>query len=322
MPSSHRNSLAYKLLLPIRFSVIRLHSFLRRAIGSRLNQLPWTSNVQKYFSRYRHSLKTNRITQIITGSVALVLFSILFFFTILKDLPSPTKLSSAQALDISTKIFDRNGELLYEVYTDKNRTPVALKDLPGYLPQATIAIEDQNFYRHFGFDLSGMIRAVRNTLLKQKLQGGSTITQQLIKTTLLTPQRTFTRKVREGILALVAEILYSKEQILEMYLNNIPYGGTAWGIEAGAQTFFGKPAKDLSLAEAALLAGLPQSPTRYSPFGTNPDLAKARQLEVLRRMVEDKYISQEQADQAGKETLKYATSKFRLPTLYSMYVIC
>lgn len=239
-------------------------------------------------------------------ALACVVLFIIFIAVMLRDLPSPTKLKSDQAFAVSSKIFDRNGILLYEIYADENRTPVKLDDLPPYVAQASIAIEDKNFYNHFGFDITGIIRAVKNSIFRQQVQGGSTITQQLVKTALLTRKKTITRKVKEAVLALATEIIYSKKDILEMYLNYIPYGGTAWGIEAASQTYFNKHAKDLTLAQAALLAGLPQSPTRYSPFGNNPDLAVQRQHEVLRRMREDKYITEEEEKQAREEKLEYA----------------
>lgn len=240
-------------------------------------------------------------------SLSVLIFWLLFTvagLTVLKDLPSPTKLESKD-FPVSTQIFDRNGQLLYEIYTDTHRTPVKLASLPAYVSQASIAIEDQDFYHHFGFSLQGMLRASKNTLFKNKLQGGSTITQQLVKTTLLTPERTVKRKIREAVLTLATEIIYSKTHILELYLNHIPYGGTAYGIEAAAQKFFNKPAKDLNLSEAALLAGLPQAPSRYSPF-SNPEQAKARQYEVLRRMAEDGYIKEAEVDQAFAAPLNYA----------------
>ena len=240
--------------------------------------------------------------------------------TIFAGLPSPGKLGSDE-FPVSTKILDRNGELLYEIYTDQNRTPITINDLPEYVAEATIAIEDKNFYRHHGFAWEGITRAILNTVFRQKLQGGSTITQQLVKTTLLTPERTLRRKIREALLAMATEIRYSKSQILELYLNHVPYGGTAYGIEQAAHTYFGKSAKDLSLAEAALLAGLPQAPTRYSPFGVNPEAAKIRQAQVLQRMVEDKYIAQEEYQQAVDEPLTYApqTNNIRAPH-FSLYI--
>ncbi|EKD53027.1 MAG: hypothetical protein ACD_61C00180G0003 [uncultured bacterium] len=234
------------------------------------------------------------------------LFIISLFF-LLKDVPSPAKLVKTPA-PASTKILDRNGKLLYEVYSEYRRTPIASKDIPNYIKQATVAIEDKNFYFHHGIDLTGIIRAAFNTLTKGKrLAGGSTITQQLVKNSLLSDsQRTITRKLKEGILAIATEFTYSKDQILELYLNYTPYGGTAYGIESASKTYFDKNARDLDLAQSALLAGLPQSPTRYSPFGANPELALNRQAEVLRRMQEDGYITKEQFDAAKNEKLIFA----------------
>lgn len=236
--------------------------------------------------------------------VSLLFFS-LFYFLILKDLPSPTRLTS-YSFPVSSQIFDRHGHLLYEVYEEKNRTPVKLDQLPDHLKQATIASEDKDFYRHHGFALQGILRGLYNSLFKRSLQGGSTITQQLVKNALLTPERTFRRKIREAILSWLTEIIYSKDEILEMYFNQAPYGGTAWGIEAAAQTYFAKPAHDLNLAESALLAGLPVSPTRFSPFGAHPELAKSRQERVLERMVEDGYLSQEEFEEAKNQELQFA----------------
>lgn len=236
--------------------------------------------------------------------ITLVFYSLFLF---LKDLPSPTTLNKPSAYPISTKIMDRNGELLYEIYDDQNRTPIKIEELPDYLKEATIAIEDKNFYRHHGFDTGGLLRALWKTITGQRLEGGSTITQQLVKVALLTPERTLSRKIKEAILTIATEVLYSKSQILEMYLNHIPYGGTAYGIEAAAHRFFDKDAKDLTLPESALLVGLPQAPSAYSPFA-NPDSAKARQTQVLTRMVEDKYITQEESAIAKNEELTYADS--------------
>lgn len=228
-------------------------------------------------------------------------------------IPLPTNLTT-RAIDVSTKIFDRNGTLIYEIYADKRSTPVKLDDLPHYVKEATISIEDKDFYKHYGVSFTGMVRAGYNIIVKQKLQGGSTLTQQLVKTALLTPERTVKRKIRELALTLFAETIYSKNRILELYLNQIPYGGTAYGIGAASEVYFGKPAKELTLAEAALLAGLPAAPSRFSPFGSRPDLAQGRQVAVLRRMVEDKYITQEQMDEALKQELKFAApSKFKAP---------
>lgn len=237
----------------------------------------------------------------------------IFFFGVLTavstylfwGIPLPTKLSSPD-IPVSTKLFDRNGKLIYEIFSEKRRTPLDLSEIPETVKKATIAIEDKDFYKHRGFSFTGMARAVYKIAFKQKLEGGSTITQQLVKNSLLTQERTIRRKVREFFLTTIVEGIYTKDQILEMYLNQIPYGGTAYGIEAASETYFGKSAKDLTLSEAALITGLPQAPSRYSPFGSRPELALVRQKEVLKQMVEKKYISQDEADRASKEELKFA----------------
>ncbi|MCX6725975.1 MAG: transglycosylase domain-containing protein [Candidatus Shapirobacteria bacterium] len=240
------------------------------------------------------------------------LLLIVILFWIFKDLPSPTKLGSS-TFPASTLIYDRNGKLLYEIYAEKNRTPVKLQDLPEYLKFATIASEDKNFYKHHGFDFGGILRAAYNIIFRQTLQGGSTITQQLVKNALLEDSnRTLHRKIREAILTWGTEVIYRKDQILEMYLNQAPYGGTAWGIEAAAQTYFNKHAKDLTLAEASLLAGLPASPTYFSPFGAHPELAKERQVRVLQMMLDDGYINEETKKKAEEEKLQYATAKVNI----------
>ncbi len=243
--------------------------------------------------------------------VTLFFFSlaIIGIFLLLQHLPSPQNLTGTKSYAVSTQIFDRNGELLYEIYADENRIPIRLEDLPDHVIQATIAIEDKNFYRHAGIDLRGVLRAAWNNLFKQTREGGSTITQQLVKNALLTPEQSFTRKFNEAILAIMTEIVYSKDEILEMYLNYISYGGTSLGIEAAAQAYFDKSAHDLNLAEAALLSGLPKAPTRYSPFGSNPEQAQQRQAEVLRRMMEDNYISSAEAEEAHSKPLDYALSQ-------------
>ncbi len=225
-----------------------------------------------------------------------------FLVDIARDIPSPNNLKTLPT-PTTTEFYDRNGKLLYRFYEGKNRTPVKLSELPQHLIQATISMEDQNFYSHPGVDIAGITRAGISFIRDGEVQGGSTITQQLIKNTLLTPERTVKRKTKEIILAFWTERVFTKEEILEMYFNEVPFGGTAWGIAAASQTYFDKKVSDLTLAESAYLAGLPASPTTYSPHGTNPLLAKNRQREVLRRMVEDQVITQEEADKAFSEEL-------------------
>jgi len=234
------------------------------------------------------------VVGLIFGGLAIAYYS--------RKVPSPNTLISRD-VELSTKIYDRNGELLYDVHGEKDRSLVRLEDVPLYLRQATIAMEDKNFYRHQGFDFTGIVRSVGTIVTGRGLVSGSTLTQQLVKNALLTSEKTLTRKIKELILAVQIERQYSKDEILQMYLNEIPYGGQAWGVEAAAQMFFGKKASELSLAESAMLAGLPQATTRYSPRN-DPEAAKWRQKQVLRRMVEEGYITQEEAEAAASEELK------------------
>lgn len=272
--------------------------------------------IKKFFRR----LRKKRYFGLLVLTL-LIVAGILSYIFVLKDLPSPTRLNSPTYIPESSQIFDRNGTLLYTIYSDKNRTQVPLKEIPKYVQESTIAIEDKDFYRHGAIDIRGIIRALIANVTGKPIQGGSTLTQQLIKSSLLSPERTVQRKVKEIVLAFATELIYSKPQILEMYLNQIPYGGTAYGIEAAAQSYFGKNAKDLTLAEAALLAGLPQSPTRYSPFGAHPEYAKERQEVVLKQMREQGYITTKQEEQAKKEKLEYKnlSNSIKAPH-FSLYV--
>jgi len=229
----------------------------------------------------------------------LTTFFILFFYQsyiFVKNLPSPSVIGKVN-YPLSTHLYDRNGKILYEIYREQNRTPIKLKELPPYVYQATIAIEDKDFYKHQGISFFAIIRAIRETFFRSNLQGGSTITQQLVKASLLNPERTWERKIKEIILALWTERIYTKDQILEMYLNQVPYGGSAYGVEEAAKTYFNKSAKELNLEEAALLAGLPQAPSVYSPY-VNPDLAKKRRNEVLEAMFKQGYIDRETKERA------------------------
>ncbi len=234
----------------------------------------------------------------------LAVCSTLFYFFILKDLPLPSKLSSPNTPQ-STQIFDRNQKLLYTIYSKKNQTFIPLSSTPKYMQQATIVIEDKDFYRHGAIDLRGISRALVAIIFRRQIQGGSTLTQQLVKNSLLTPERTMLRKIKEVILSFATEAIYSKDKILEMYLNQAPFGGTAWGVEAAALTYFGKHAKNLDLAESALLAGLPSAPTTNSPFGSHPEYAKNRQQKILNKMYEQGYISAIQKENAKKEHLSF-----------------
>ncbi|HUS52251.1 MAG TPA: PBP1A family penicillin-binding protein [Candidatus Bathyarchaeia archaeon] len=255
------------------------------------------------------------------GVVGLTFFLAILFAFYAKDLPRPDRIVRQEGF--STKIFDRNEELLYDVYGQQRRTPVKLEEAPLYLRQATIAIEDKNFYKHGGFDPTGIFRAFYNIIVHRRLQGGSTLTQQLVKNVLLTPQRTLPRKIKEFILAVQIENRYSKDEILQMYLNETPYGGTAWGAEAASEIYFGKKVSELNLVESAILAGLPQKPSVYSPFSDNPQAYIGRTSQVLRRMKEDDYITPEQEQQAldQLEEVEFAAegANFKAPH-FVMYV--
>ncbi|KKQ66049.1 MAG: hypothetical protein US86_C0007G0094 [Candidatus Daviesbacteria bacterium GW2011_GWA2_38_24] len=237
------------------------------------------------------------------STIAILAFGYsLFLIVLAHDLPDPHRLKEPNS-PVTTEFTDRNGELLYRLYEGRNRTPLTLNDVSPHFINATVSIEDKNFFSHPGIDVFGITRAFISNLQNQNIQGGSTLTQQLIKNTLLTTERTWKRKVQEVLLSFWAERIYSKEQILTMYVNEAPYGGPNWGIDAAARSYFGKEAKDLNLAESAYLAGLPASPTIYSPYGPTSELGKERQKQVLRRMAEDGYITQAEADEAANREL-------------------
>ena len=238
---------------------------------------------------------------------------------LLWGLPNPTNLTRHPA-PASTKLLDRHGRLIYEIFADQRRTPIKLDSLPKHVINAHLAAEDRDFYSHSGFSLRGMSRAVMNIIFRQKLQGGSTITQQLVKSALLTPDRTIRRKIRELILSLAVELRYSKNEILEFYLNQVAYGGTAYGLESAALTYFGKSASDLNLAEAALLAGLPQAPSLYSPFGAYPERAKTRQEYVLNQMLEAKLITADEFQKAKDFHLTYTPPTSLKAPHFSLWV--
>ncbi|OGY15556.1 MAG: hypothetical protein A2784_01120 [Candidatus Chisholmbacteria bacterium RIFCSPHIGHO2_01_FULL_48_12] len=245
--------------------------------------------------------RTGALTLLVSVVGSLAVSAVLFAWYA-KDLPRPDKIVRREGF--ATRIFDRNGELLYDVFGDQRRTSVSFDQIPEHLRQATVAIEDKDFYKHQGFDPKGILRAAVNIVFRGKLQGGSTLTQQLVKNVLLTSERRLGRKIKEFILAVQIEKKFNKDEILQMYLNEAPYGGTAWGVESAAETYFGKKVGDLSVVEAAILAGMPQRPSAYSPFGTNPKAYIGRTEQVLRRMREDGYISKLAEEQARSELAK------------------
>jgi 1A family penicillin-binding protein len=243
---------------------------------------------------------TARWFPIATISVILIIIiGVAAFAWFSRDLPDPDKIIDRTVAE-STKIYANDGTtLLYEIHGDQKRTVVNLEDINDYVKQATIAIEDKDFYKHPGFSIRRIISAIITDVMSgRKAQGASTITQQLIKNAVLTTEKSWSRKIKEVVLAYQLERKFTKDQILKMYFNEIPYGSTSYGVESAAQTFFNKSAKDLSLAEAALLAAIPQAPTYYSPNGNHTDDLIARQHLVLQLMVDQGHITQEEANQA------------------------
>ncbi len=241
-------------------------------------------------------------------------FAFLLFIYYAKDLPRPEIFSERQLFQ-SSKIYDRTGQvLLYEIYGEEKRTWVPLTVMPDYLKNAIISVEDANFYHHFGVDLVGIARAVLADLkIGQPIYGGSTIPQQLIRSTFLSVEKTAERKTREIILALELDRRYSKNQILEWYLNQIPFGQNAYGVEAASQTYFGKSVSQISLAEAATLAALIRAPYRLSPY--NEEGRKElliRKNYVLERMVKEGYLSSEEAAKTQPEEIKFVEKLIKI----------
>lgn len=223
-----------------------------------------------------------------------------------KDLPSPGKINSRLS-EQSTQIFDRNGKILYEIHGNKNRIVVDLKDMPKYMQEATIAVEDKGFYKHHGFDVKRIIGSgLYNLVHREKAQGGSTITQQFVKNAILTNEKSYSRKIKEFMLAVMIEQMYSKDDILKMYLNEIPYGSSAYGVQIAAKTYFNKDAKRLTLEQCALLAALPQAPTYYSPYGQHKQELLDRKNLVLDLMADQGYITKEDADKAKKKKITFS----------------
>lgn len=251
-----------------------------------------------------HKLSSRRLTGVqlfrftAIGMFALVIIGIIGFFSLFvfysRSLPKPGEI--VQRTNYSTRIYDRNGILLYDLFDDERRIPVKIDEVPQDLKNATISIEDKDFYNHQGFDWLTLVRIPYNYVMRQRIVGGSTLTQQLVKNALLTNERSVSRKFKEFVLSLQLERTYSKEQILEMYLNEAPYGGNGRGVGIAAEMYFNKSVKDLTLAESIVLAGLPQRPSAYSPLSGKTDtdgtpLWKMRALGVARRMQEDGHLS-------------------------------
>lgn len=227
-------------------------------------------------------------------------------YSIVRDMPNPSRVGD-RAVAESTTLYDRTGTVvLYEIHGDQRRTIIPFDTIPDSVRHATLAAEDINFYHHAGIDWRGIARAIVTNITRgNRAQGGSTITQQFVKNSLLGSEKTYTRKIREQILAVLLERSYSKDEIFGFYLNQIPYGANAYGISAAAEYYFNKKPADLTLAESAALASLPKAPTYYSPYGSHKGDLLTRKDWVLDRMAQVNMISRQDADAAKRETLVF-----------------
>ncbi len=256
-------------------------------------------------------MKTNKSTYLKKTGVIVALMAAAccgtalgIFMAIANDLPQIRKLEDFSPSAV-TRVYAADQTLLTEFYV-KKREPIPFKEMPAALVDALIATEDCRFYDHCGIDLKGILRAaVADLMAGEFVQGGSTLTQQLAKTLFLTHRKTMMRKLKEAILAVQLERRYTKQEILELYLNQIYFGSGAYGIKAAAQTFFGKSPEMLSVPECALIAGMPKSPSRYSPLNNKP-LALSRKNTVLRQMQKQHVITKKEYRRYRKALLTFA----------------
>lgn len=245
------------------------------------------------------------------GLLVLIAFFVIFLYVYYTTV-SPAALIH-RAISETSIIYDRTGEYeLYRMYGEENRKVIAHDEIPDHMRHTTIAAEDDNFYNHNGIDIYGIIRAAQKNFTSGDIaQGGSTITQQLVRNTFLTREKTIKRKFTEIVLAIKMERHYEKDQILDFYLNEVPYGSNAYGVQAAAEVYFGKNASELTLDEAAMLAALPKATTYYSPYGNNIDALKARQRAIIERLGDLGLYSDEEVQQALDRDTFAALKEFR-----------
>lgn len=268
------------------------------------NKLKSNFNLKELVSSKKFWLNFFKVTLILMAIGVLAVVGLFVWYS--RNLPSPEKVVRRDGY--SSKLYDRNDNILYDIYDQGKRDPVLFENIPDYLKQATIAVEDKDFFKHKGFDPLTPFRIIKNFFYFGKVTGGSTLTQQLARTVLLTTDRTVNRKIKELILSIQIDAKYSKDQILGMYLNEVPYGGASWGIGPACDQYFNKPVKELNLAESVILAGLPQLPSVYSPYSKTPTAYIDRTKHVLNRMVEDGYVSQLLADETLEQVKNYKFS--------------
>ncbi len=253
-------------------------------------------------SNWKKKLLIIFLLLVLTGTLSV--FFVFAWFS--RDLPNPDQLIDREIAQTTT-IYDRSGEhILYEVHGEEKRTLLELEDIPDHVIQSTIAIEDRNFYRHRGFSVWAILRTMATNFLRGERAGGSTLTQQFVKNAILGPEKRYSRKIKELVLAQRIEKRFSKDEIIQMYLNEIPYGSNAYGVAAASQKYFNKNVSEINLAEAALLAALPQAPSLYSPYGPNKELLLGRKNYILRIMHEQGYISEQEKNAAQSYEIVFA----------------
>ncbi len=273
--------------------------------------MPTRKYQRKIFKENKLKKKLKKFLRVCILIFLFCSFSIfLLFLHYGKELPRPEKFAEKQLFQ-PTQIFDRTGEvLLYQIYGEEKREIVPLEKIPKDLQQAVIVAEDANFYNHFGLDPKGIIRAILTDLkLGNRSQGGSTITQQLIRSSFLTNEKTAERKIKEVILALELERRVSKDQILEFYLNQVPFGSNCYGVQSASKTYFKKDISEITLPEAAILASLIQAPSYLSPYGENLEDLLNRKNYIIDRLLKTKYLEEEDAENFKKVIIDFAPSK-------------
>ena len=274
--------------------------------GSSYNSSRKRPKSYKLRRNYSKKATSNLISLALIGFLILAIFSMIYLAVLSRGLPSPDKLIDRDIPE-STKIYDRTGEtILYEIHGEEKRTIVNLEEIPEFMKQATITAEDRKFYEHSGFNLLSMFKGVIiDPLMGKRARGGSTLTQQLVKNAILTNDRKISRKIKEFVLSYRIEKQFAKDEILQMYFNEIPYGSTAYGIESAARRYFGISVRDINLAQASILAALPQAPSYYSPYGTNKDSLFARQEWILDSMEDLGYITKDELEEAKNFNVQF-----------------
>ncbi len=267
----------------------------------------YTQHKKTFFSKF-FSKKNIAKYGLFVGLVILIFFGFFFIWLSTIELPDLNNFEN-RVVSESTKIYDKTGKVvLFDVHGNVRRTVVPLDQISDYVKWATIAIEDQNFYIHHGVEPKAILRAILTNIKDGNLltgQGGSTITQQVIKNALLTSDKKISRKIKEWVLAPRLESKMSKDQILELYLNEVPYGGTVYGVQEAGRRFFGKDAKDLTLVESAYIAALPQAPTYFSPYGSHRDDLEKRKNKVLKEMYDLNFITKQEYEEASKNKVEF-----------------